>query len=528
MYRHIVYYIRQYILCICTMLISTTFLLAQQRTIFSITDYGAVPNSQIPATRALQNAIDACSKNGGGTVFIPSGTFIIGTVHLQSHITLYLQSGAVLKGSSDLLNYEKFIPDSPYVPIHKGMFFTENKEDITIMGEGEVNGNGIHFFDTTHVKKLDSIATQFTRQKNNFRKVFTGVGDGPIVPKERPYQMFVFSNCKRISVKNIFITDAPFWCMHFADCDAILVSGIRLWNNLLAPNADGIDITSCNNVIINDCDIRSGDDAIAITGYNHHFEIPGFQHIKHISENIIISNCNLQSYSSGIRIGFLDQNTVKNIQVNNVNITNTTRGIGIFLRDEGSLENISFNNVYIETKLRTGDWWGNGEPIHISAVRGKANIQLGSIRHVFFNNIICTGENGILLYGSEESYLQDINFNHIRFKVVNSALNAVAGGNIDLRGCLRPREQLFQSDIPGILARYIEGLHINDFMLEWPKELPSFFTNGLELRHFSNVSIFNFKALHAPTAIKGYIIFAASGDGFVTDDLSGVKKVEVQ
>ncbi|MBY0347683.1 MAG: hypothetical protein K2W79_05430 [Hydrotalea flava] len=527
MYQSIVHFLKQNLLCAAMLFLSVTCVFAQQ-SIFNITDYGAVVNSKLPATKALQNAIDACSKSGGGTVFIPSGTFIIGTVHLQSHITLYLQSGSILKGSTHLSDYENFFPDTPFIPIHKGMFFTENKEDIIITGEGRIDGSGIFFFDTTKAKKLDSIATRFTRQKNNFRNIAEGVGDGPLVPNDRPYQMFVFSNCKRVSVKNIFITDAPFWCMHFADCDAVFVSGIRLWNNLLAPNADGIDVTSCTNVIINDCDIRTGDDAIAITGYNHHFEIPGFQHVKHISKNIIVSNCNLQSYSSGIRIGFLDQNTVKNIEVNNVNITNSTRGIGIFLRDEGSLENISFNNVFIETKLRTGDWWGNGEPIHISAVRGKANIQLGSIRHVFFNNIICAGENGILLYGSEESHLQDINFNHIRFKVVNSALNTVAGGNIDLRGCLRPREQLFQSDIPGILARYIEGLHINDFMLEWSKQLPSFFTNGLELHHFSNVSIFNFKASHAPNAINGYKIFAASGDGFVTDDLSGVKKVEVQ
>jgi len=186
------------------------------------------------------------------------------------------------------------------------MMFTEDAENITISGDGQIDGNGDFFFDLQSAKKLDAASTQFTRQKEGFRKVANGIGDGPVVPLDRPYQMFVFSNCKRITVKDIFVTKAPFWCMHFADCDAVNISGIRLWNNLLAPNADGIDITSCTNVTISNCDVRAGDDAIAIAGYDHHFEIPGYKKLRHVSENILVSNCNLQSYSSGIRIGYLD------------------------------------------------------------------------------------------------------------------------------------------------------------------------------------------------------------------------------
>jgi polygalacturonase len=198
------------------------------------------------------------------------------------------------------------------------MLFAENAENISISGFGNIDGNGDNFFDLGKPKQIEKGGTKYTRQKENFRKVIDGgIGDGPIVPKDRPYQMFVFSNCRRITVKDIFVTKPPFWTMHFADCDGVIVDGIRLWTNMLAPNADGIDITSCNNVIISNCDIRSGDDAIAIVGYYHHFEIPGFKQLRHLSENITVSNCALQSYSSGIRIGFLDQNTVRNINISN-------------------------------------------------------------------------------------------------------------------------------------------------------------------------------------------------------------------
>ncbi|MGH2562983.1 MAG: glycoside hydrolase family 28 protein [Ginsengibacter sp.] len=499
---------------------------AQHQT-YNIKKYGAVGNSKLICTKAVQMAVDACYKNGGGDVEVPTGIFIIGTVHLKSNVYLYLQAGAVLRGSPNLDDYEDFYAGPPFNHVHKGMLFTEDAENITIDGEGQIDGNGDVFFDLNATKKLSSNDTKYTRQKDNFRHVAEGIGDGPVVPKDRPYQMFVFSNCKRVTIKDILITTSPFWCMHFADCDAVHVSGIRLWNNLLAPNADGIDVTSCTNVIIDGCDIRSGDDAIAIVGYNHHFEIPGFKHLLHPSGNIIVSNCNLQSYSSGIRIGYLDQNSVKNIHVSNVNITNSTRGVGIFVRDQGSLENITFSNITIESHIRTGDWWGNGEPIHISAVRGKDSVKLGQIKHVLFQNIICKGENGMLLYGSDESMLDDISFDHVRFELSDSKLNDVAGGNVDLRGSSL-QKSLFERDIPGFYAQYIKGLRINDFQLEWINTRMPYFTNGIEVNHFENVEIKDFRGTASPINSKAFRIYATDGKGFATNDNTGVSLDNVQ
>ena len=194
-----------------------------QNSHYNITSYGAVNDGKTLATKAVQTAIDECNKKGGGEVVIPTGIFIIGTVHLKSNVSLYLQNGAVLRGSSSLSDYEPYTPEKPFVPIYKGMLFTEDAENVTISGNGQIDGNGDTFFDLNKAKKLDEEATRFTRQKQNFRQVLQGIGDGPIVPKDRPYQMFVFSNCKKVTVKGILITSAPFWCMHFADCDAVNV-----------------------------------------------------------------------------------------------------------------------------------------------------------------------------------------------------------------------------------------------------------------------------------------------------------------
>lgn len=389
-------------------------------------------------------------------MYVPAGVFVTGTFDLKSNVNLYLESGAVLQGSASLKDYENYAKPV-YGVNYYGILYTTGAENVSITGQGTIHGNNKVFFEFDKAKKMDAASTRFTRQKENYRKIASGIADGPVVPKERTRQMVIFSDCRHVQLRDISLLNSPFWTLHFADCDDVNVTGIRLWSGMLVPNADGIDVTSCTDVIIANSDIRAGDDALAIVGYDHHFEIPGFNGLKHISENIIVTNCNLKSYSSGIRIGFLDQNTVRNVHVSHCNITNSSRGIGIFLRDEGSLENITFSDMYIETKLHTGDCWGNGEPIHISAVRGKENVKLGVIKNVEFNNITCKGENGILIYGSDQSVIRDVKFNHVSMEFVNSRLNKVMGGNIDLRGCLDEKEQLFSSNIPGFLAHYVNG-----------------------------------------------------------------------
>jgi polygalacturonase len=517
---------KSFILSACFVLIVCIAYPAYPQT-FNVKDFGAVADVKIINTSAIQKAVDACNKNGGGEVYIPAGNYVTGTIHLKSNVNLHLEAGAILTGSANLKDYESYtMPE--YGLNYYGILYTKGAENVSVTGLGTIDGNNKVFYDFDHAKKIDVKSTRLTRQKENYRKVDNGIGDGPVVPKDRPRQMVIFSNCKNVKVRDVSLLNSPFWTLHFADCDNVEVTGIRLWSGLLVPNADGIDVTSCSNVLISGCDIRTGDDAIAITGYDHHFEIPGFSGTRHASENIIVTNCNLQSYSSGIRIGFLDQNTVRNIHVSHVNITNSSRGIGIFLRDEGSLENISFTDMTIETYLRTGDWWGNGEPIHISAVRGKENVKLGTIKNVTFDNITCKGENGILLYGSEQSRIQDIRFKDISFNFTNSKLNKYAGGNIDLRGAMYEQEQLFESNISGVMAHYVDGLSISNFKLTWDKTITEpYFTHGLQVDNFKNLTIKNFSGTAAPHSKGAVSVFLDKGSDVKVDNKADLSTVAV-
>ena len=488
--------IRLYLLALACL---TAFTAAAQT--YSIKAYGATGDGKTVVTKAVQQAVDACAAAGGGTVEVPAGTYVIGTVFLKSNVELHLSAGATLKGSASLADYHGYtLP--VYGQNYYGLLFTENAENVAITGQGAVDGNNAVFYDFTQAKTLDTATTRYTRQKSNYRHVASGIGDGPVVPHDRPRQMVVFSVCQNVRVSNVSLLNSPFWTLHFADCTGVTVSGIRLRSGMLVPNADGVDFTDCQNVTVSDCDIQAGDDALVVGGYNHHFEIPGFHNLRRVSENVTITNCNLQSASSGIRIGYLDQNTVRNVTVSNCNITNSTRGINISLRDEGSLENLIFSNIRIETRLRTGDWWGNGEPIHLSAIRGNADtsVKLGRIRNVQFNNITCRGENGILVYGTAESPLEDVQFNNLRFDFVDSPLNAVAGGNVDLRGNLDARYGLFARAIPGLLAEHVRSLRIQGFTLNWVQPQAAFLADGIEINSSTEVSINNFVGTGAPTS----------------------------
>jgi len=448
----------------------------------NVRDFGAIGDGTTVNTAAIQMAIDACRDAGGGRVVVPRGVFVSGTLRLHSHIELHLEGGAVLKGSPNLEDYRL---GGQVV----GLLYSENVEDVSITGRGQIDGNGDVFMDLKAAKKIDTAGSQHTRQKERFREVREGLGDGPVVPLPRPYQMILFSVCRNVTIEDVLITNAPFWTVHFADCDSVRVSGIRLFNNIMVPNGDGLDFTSSSNVIVSDCDIRAGDDAIAITGYDHHFELPGYKGIRHPSENITVTNCNLVSRSAGIRIGGLDQNAMRNYVFSNLTITGSNRGIGVFQRDEGSIENMTFTNIVIQTRLHTGDWWGHGEPIHVSAIRVNEKGPIGRIKGLKFSHIVAAGESGILVYGTKESVIEDVSFEDVDFRLDDSPLNPVAGGNFDFRPVFDQRLSLFAHDIPAFFAQHVKTLRLRDVSVEWGNVKEPYFTHAVEVTDYEDVVI---------------------------------------
>jgi len=463
---------------------------------YNVADFGAICNGREITTYQIQQAIDKCFLNGGGTVIVPPGEYLVGTLNLRSNVEFHLEKGAIIKATTDLSQYQKHNEQLA------GIFYTEDSENVSITGPGKFYGQGLEFMYKDSAKVIRGEVNKYIRQRYDFRKVESGLGDGPLMPKERYHQMIIFSNCRNVLLTGFECVDAPYWTILIVHCDRVYVTGLSVDNNLLIPNNDGMDIVSCSNVNVSDCIITTGDDAIVLAGYAHHFGDPGFKDIIKPSQNINVSNCILQSRSSGIRIGGWDQNHMSNYNFDNIIIFDSNCGINITVRDSGSVSNVNFSNIRIETRLHTGDWWGNGEPIKISAMRGVPENPVGIIKNIFFENVTCRGENAILMYASEETKLQNIHFNNFDFIIRKSELENVSGGNFDLRPNLITGKEIFESNVPVVYIENAENVYFNQGNLGWDGVQESYYTHAIEAVRVNNLKLNNMTAASSPSNPK--------------------------
>lgn len=467
---------------------------------YNILDFGAEEGRL--STAAIQKTIDECSEAGGGKVIVPAGTFITGTVFLKSNVNLYLENGSVLKGSTNLNDYSRRC-------LSPGIIYCEDAINVGISGTGTIDGSGDSFYDFSKNHVYEEFDKNHTRQKENYMPEGEFFTDGPVKRTRAPGMTIVFFHCTNVFVTGITIKDTPIWATRFGFCDGVLIDGITIRNNPLIPNSDGIHCTISRNIRISNCNISGGDDAIVLTGFPKDEETPGInttEQVQHTygnktiyGENMTVTNCVLKSSSAGIRIGY-GQHPIRRCTFSNIVIHDSNRGIGIFAHDSSNIEDLIFSDIIIETRLYNGQWWGNGEPIHLSAISRFEGLKAGQIKNVKFSNIIATSEHGIILFGLEDSKLENISFTNMQLIIRKGKETIAYGGNFDLRPATPKAMQLFEHDMPGIYAQHVNKLAICDFALTWGHDLPSFFTHGIESVDVKDLNVKNFTGNGNPNA----------------------------
>lgn len=409
-------------------------------------------------------------------------------------MTLHLDNGAQIIGSSNIEDYPSF--GLLCEKRDTALFLAKDQSNIHIEGHGEINGNSATFFDLTQPILEFDYDPNLTRQKEAFL-VKRGIEDGPAQmhirdgKEQRPGTLILFINCKNISVTNITILDSPNWCLHLAGCKYGVIHGVTFQNSLLVPNADCVDIANSSHINISDCFMHAGDDGIAITPCADGYAMSPCEYIN-------VTNCTIVSRSTAIRVGY-GITPVKNCCFSNINILDSNRGIGIFIRNGQEITNLLFTNIHIETRLFTG-WWGCGEPIHISAVPGYTDeTSLGVIKNVHFQNISAKSPNGILIYGEDHEdgakHIKDISLDNVKVEIIDDPLNHRYGGNIDLRPANEVKYKIFERELPGVLVKNVDGLRFKGMELKWNKNLPTFFTQGLEIVNSENCDTSDFKEI---------------------------------
>lgn len=458
---------------------------------YDVRDHGAVGDGKAMDRQALQSAIDACRAAGGGTVFLPPGTYRSGALRLHSQVTLRLSAGARLLGSGDVEDYRI---DGELV----GLLSARDSGSITIRGEGVIDGNGDAFADWDSLKPGGSMAAY---------------PDGPVSVPSRPGNLVVFANCKQVTVRDVTIRDAPFWTVHLDGCDGGRLLDLTIRNNPLVPNNDGIHCTTSRNVFIRGCDIVAGDDPIAITGINDHGPIiPGFIGYDRPTENILVRDCVLESRSCGVRVGY-GHNDVRNCLFDGLIVRRSNRGLGVFARNPGSIENIRFSNIQIETKLHDGPWWGNAEVIHVSSARQFPDEPVGQVRNITFTGIRARGANGILLYGCEESPLRGITLTDVNLEVVGDPVSAARGGKIDIRPAVGEGGGFFDSPLAAVHAAQVEDLQLRNVSVHFAEEVAAYFTASVRVASFETLLAESLSAAAPPQG--GEPVRLEKGDGAI-------------
>lgn len=230
--------------------------------IFNVRDHGAIGDGVAMETEAVQSAIDACTLAGGGTVRVPAGEFVIGTIILKSNVTLSLDYGASLLGSTNIADYPTEGLDDPREGGPHCLIYAKDATKIAIAGLGVIDGRGTH--------------VNFPRKRVNGRN--TGI---------RP-RLLRMDNCDGLTFSGVTYKRPAFWGIHLIDCRNIHFNAVtvRMRNNNY--NNDGLDLDGCENVLIDTTpgvmdSEKSRAGPIMITG------IPG-HYIEHVVlENIEIS-----------------------------------------------------------------------------------------------------------------------------------------------------------------------------------------------------------------------------------------------
>ena len=328
---------------------------------YNITSYGASTSSANNAT-AIQNAINAASAAGGGTVQVPSGTFLSGPITLKSKINLNLASGATLK----MLAYGTWPGTTVFISAN-------NCTDLEISGSGTIDGQGAAWWAAFAAGTITS----------------------------RPQEVSL-GNSTRVEITGIKLQNSPeehIWVKGDTD---VTITGITI--NTTASNAkntDGIDISATHAYIDNNS-IAAGDDNIALGG-----------------QYIDIEN-NKFGVGHGCSIGSITQNGVSFVTVHGCTFSGTTSGIR--LKSErgrgGVVQYLAYNNNTM-TSVGTPVWIDSYYPSDPANPTTDASATVTSTtpiwKHIQINSLTATGSsNGGTLYGLPEEYISDVTFNNVK------------------------------------------------------------------------------------------------------------------
>lgn len=370
---------------------------------YDIRDYGALGDGVTMNTSAVQTAIDACAAAGGGRVIVDGGTYVCGSIRLKSNVDLHVTAGSVLSASPVCADFPektdlKHVQSALLARARNASFiFAEDCENIALSGRGTIDCNGDKFV----VFRGDSAHGWLYKR----------------IDEPTPPRVVFFVGCKNVKVEDVTMTNQPAgWSYWIHDCDYVHIRGINIAAAVDYPNNDGIHINCSRNVTVSDCNITCGDDCIVVRANSVSLSE------NKVCEKVSVTNCNLTSYSAGIRIGWVNDGTIRNCAFSNIVMTDTTVGISLMLpelsrpqctdvgREATLIENLTFDNI-IMYKICS-----NSVKIELGE---SPNVRIDAVRNLYFSNVHASGAEFPMLKGRADARLKNICFNDCDFEITD-------------------------------------------------------------------------------------------------------------
>ena len=279
--------------------------------IFDVRKYDAVGDGVSDCTRAIQQAIDDCAEAGGGTVLIESGTYLFYPLRLRSNLRLEVAWNAVMLAGTDPARYPE-IGENPYWKVgyalrnnRRYVFYGEGVSHVAICGGGRIDFQGETFANVDPGMK--EFFGHWTRKHDQLV----------------PGRSIFFVGSRDIRLEDLTLVDSAGWFTWFLDCEKIRVENVTMRADLRMPNTDGIHFGSCRDAVVNNCDLRTGDDCIIVRAMQEQFDEPK------ACENIVVTNCILQSSTLAVRIGWTHDYLMRNCTFSNLVVKRSSRAFAV-------------------------------------------------------------------------------------------------------------------------------------------------------------------------------------------------------
>lgn len=404
--------------------------------VVDVRDCGATPDGKTLCTRAIQAAVDQCATAGGGTVYLPAGKWLSGTIYLKSHVTLLLDSGCTLLGSTDPGDYPDNIPDvRSYTDsyVRQSLLAGEDLDEVAIRGSGTIDGNGAAFLWKEYIN--------------------------------RPY-LIRLVNCRDVLVEGVKLRNSAMWMQHYLACDRVRISGITVWNHATYNN-DGVDIDACHDVTISDCFFDTDDDGVCLKST-----------LDRACENVTISNCVVSSHCNAIKMGTESNGGFRNITITNCTIhsprhsetiygrSRGNSGIALEIVDGGDLDRVAISNITIQGVcvpifMRLGN---RARPF----TEGMPKPGVGRFRNVSLSNIVATDafNIGCSITGLPGHPIENVTLSDVSLTFDGGGTTKHADKKVQERAEIYPSYNMF-GVLPayGFYCRHVEGLRFRNVRL---------------------------------------------------------------